>query len=89
MKSLLTSVAFPAYVLGHDPGKRLIVVSYGADLAIKLSNDFRMIIEAPWYEPDPAPANRGCQKYGVQSCDHPQWVSAGHIDRWLTDWKRR
>jgi predicted phage terminase large subunit-like protein len=50
MKSLLTSVAFPAYVLGHDPGKRLIVVSYGADLAIKLSNDFRMIIEAPWYQ---------------------------------------
>ena len=50
MKSLLTSVAFPAYVLGHDPGKRLIVVSYGANLAIKLSNDFRMIIEAPWYQ---------------------------------------
>jgi hypothetical protein len=29
IKSLLTSVAFPAFVLGHDPTKRLIVASYG------------------------------------------------------------
>src|SRR6476646_8595282 len=35
LKSLMCSVAFPAFVLGHDPTKRLIVVSYGADLAIK------------------------------------------------------
>ena len=49
LKSLMTSVAWPAFVLGHNPGKRLIVVSYGADLAIKLTNDFRMLINAPWY----------------------------------------
>ena len=30
LKSILCSVAFPAFVLGHDPSKRLIVVSYGA-----------------------------------------------------------
>jgi hypothetical protein len=29
LKSILCSVAFPAFVLGHDPSKRLIVVSYG------------------------------------------------------------
>src|ERR1700684_2599682 len=28
LKSLTSSVAFPAFVLGHDPTKRLIVVSY-------------------------------------------------------------
>jgi predicted phage terminase large subunit-like protein len=49
LKSLMTSVAFPAFVLGHDPSKRIIVVSYGLDLAIKLSNDFRMITDSPWY----------------------------------------
>jgi hypothetical protein len=27
LKSLITSVAFPAFVLGHDPTKRLIVVN--------------------------------------------------------------
>jgi hypothetical protein len=40
----VTSVAFPAFLLGHDPGMRVIVVSYGTDLAIKLSNDFRAVI---------------------------------------------
>jgi predicted phage terminase large subunit-like protein len=50
LKSLMTSVAWPAFVLGQNPSKRLIVVSYGADLAIKLTNDFRMLINAPWYK---------------------------------------
>jgi predicted phage terminase large subunit-like protein len=50
LKSLVTSVAFPAFVLHHDPSKRFIVVSYGSDLAIKLSNDFRMIMNAAWYQ---------------------------------------
>jgi hypothetical protein len=26
---MVTSVAFPAFLLGHDPGMRVIVVSYG------------------------------------------------------------
>ena len=39
LKSLVTSVAFPARVLGQDPTKRLIVASYGSDLAVKHAND--------------------------------------------------
>jgi hypothetical protein len=31
LKSFITSVAFPAFVLGHDPTKRVIVVSYGSE----------------------------------------------------------
>jgi hypothetical protein len=31
LKSLTSSVAYPAFVLGHGPTKRLIVVSYGSD----------------------------------------------------------
>jgi predicted phage terminase large subunit-like protein len=49
LKSFLTSVAFPAYALGHDPSKRIVVASYGADLAVKLSNDFRAIVNDPFY----------------------------------------
>ena len=29
LKSVMTSVSFPAFVQGHDPTKRVIVVSYG------------------------------------------------------------
>jgi predicted phage terminase large subunit-like protein len=57
LKSMMTSVAFPAFVLGHDPTKRFIVASYGSDLAIKLANDCRMILNVPWYR-DLFPAMR-------------------------------
>jgi predicted phage terminase large subunit-like protein len=49
LKSISASVAFPAYVLGHDPTQRIICVSYASDLAVKHANDFRAIVEAPWY----------------------------------------
>jgi predicted phage terminase large subunit-like protein len=49
LKSTVCSVAFPAFLLGHDPTKRLIVASYSGELATKLSNDFRVILQAPWY----------------------------------------
>jgi predicted phage terminase large subunit-like protein len=50
LKSLMASVAFPAFLLGHDPTKRVIVVSYGSDLAVKLANDCRAIINSPRYK---------------------------------------
>lgn len=50
LKSIMTSVAFPAFALGHDPSKRIIVVSYGSDLAIKLGNDFRIIMNDLKYQ---------------------------------------
>src|SRR5215218_11519156 len=50
LKSISASVAFPAFVLGHDPTRRIICVSYATDLATKHANDFRAIVEAPWYQ---------------------------------------
>jgi hypothetical protein len=47
LKSLIVSVAFPAWVLGHDPSARIIVASYSDDLARRLARDFRRVVEAP------------------------------------------
>ncbi len=47
LKSITTSVAFPAFILGRDPSRRIICVSYSGDLARKHSNDFRALIESP------------------------------------------
>src|ERR1700684_646310 len=61
LKSMTASVAFPAFVLGHDPTRRIICVSYSGDLAKKHANDFRAVVEAPWYRglfPDPPEARR-------------------------------
>lgn len=49
LKSVIASVAFPAFVLGHQPSKRIICVSYAQDLATKHSNDFRALIGTGWY----------------------------------------
>jgi hypothetical protein len=49
LKSIMCSVALPAYVLGHDPTKRSIVASYSADLAIKHGNDFRTVVNSAEY----------------------------------------
>jgi predicted phage terminase large subunit-like protein len=46
LKSVMCSVALPAWVLGRDPTKRVIVASYSAELAIKHGNDFRTVINS-------------------------------------------
>ena len=48
LKSIMASVAFPAFLLGHDPTRRIICASYGSDLANKFSNDFRAILNSTW-----------------------------------------
>jgi predicted phage terminase large subunit-like protein len=50
LKSIMASVAFPAYVLGLDPTRRVICVSYSSDLAKKHANDFRAVVETPWFQ---------------------------------------
>jgi predicted phage terminase large subunit-like protein len=49
-KSLMASVAFPAFLLGHDPTKRVIVASYSSDLAVNLANNCRAILNSPRYK---------------------------------------
>jgi predicted phage terminase large subunit-like protein len=50
LKSLLGSVALPAWWLGHTPSAQIIRASYAQDLADKLSRDCRMVMTAPWYQ---------------------------------------
>ena len=49
LKSLTASVAFPAYVLGLEPWRRIICISYSSELADKHGRDFRAIVESEWY----------------------------------------
>lgn len=50
LKSLLTSVALPAFWLGHDPSAQILCASYGQDLADKLSADCRQVMASEWYQ---------------------------------------
>src|SRR5277367_3449127 len=49
LKSMAASVAFPAYILGNDPTRRIICASYSGELSYKHSNDFRAAINSAWY----------------------------------------
>src|ERR1700732_1208494 len=49
LKSLMASIAFPAWCLGHDPSAQILCVSYDQDLSDKLARDCRSIMMSPWY----------------------------------------
>ena len=50
LKSIIVSVAWPAFCLGHNPGLQFFVVSHNLDLAMGLSNKFRQIVNSDWYK---------------------------------------
>src|ERR1700719_4238035 len=49
LKSLMASIAFPAWCLGHDPSAQILCVSYAQELADKLARDCRGIMMSRWY----------------------------------------
>ena len=49
LKSICVSIAYMAWVLGHDPTRRVIVVSDSADFGAELHRQFRMVINSAWY----------------------------------------
>jgi predicted phage terminase large subunit-like protein len=49
LKSHCVSVAFPAWLLGHDPSAQIIVASYAQELANKLSSDCRALFASSFY----------------------------------------
>src|SRR5436190_7937565 len=50
LKSLIVSVAFAAWVLGHDPSAKIMAISYAQPLADKLARDTRAIMTSSWYQ---------------------------------------
>lgn len=49
LKSICISVAYVAWMIGHDPSLQFICVSYSDKLAADLSRQFRLVVESKWY----------------------------------------
>ena len=49
LKSHMASIAFPAYLLGHNPSAQIICASYAQDLADKLAGDCRSLMLSDSY----------------------------------------
>lgn len=50
LKSLTVTIAYTAWVLGHDPTKEIICVSHSKDLAREHANSFLQIVGSAWYQ---------------------------------------
>lgn len=49
-KSLTVSVAWPAWLLGHNPATRIMAASYSQSLSVKHALDCRHILQSEWYQ---------------------------------------
>ena len=50
LKSVCASVALVAWLLGHDPTRKIICVSYSQDLASRFSALTRQVMKSDWYQ---------------------------------------
>lgn len=70
MKSISVTVAWPAWLLGNDPSRRILASSYSAQLSTKHSLDSRHLMQSSWYKecfPDVAFASDENQKTRFQT----------------------
>ena len=49
LKSLAASIAFLAWILGHNPAAQLLCVSYAQDLSDKFARECRGVMMSEWY----------------------------------------
>lgn len=49
LKSTMVSVAWPAWLLGQDARRRIMVASYAQSLSTKHSTDCRVVLQSEWY----------------------------------------
>lgn len=50
-KSICVTIAYTAWIMGHDPRKRIMAISYGNELSLKLAADVRTVVTSEWYGP--------------------------------------
>jgi predicted phage terminase large subunit-like protein len=50
LKSLMASIALPAFILGRDPKASIICASYAQDLSDKFARDCRALMQSSWYQ---------------------------------------
>jgi predicted phage terminase large subunit-like protein len=50
LKSIVTTVAFPAWLMGHDPFKKILCVSHTQDVSDMFARKSRALIQSPFYQ---------------------------------------
>jgi predicted phage terminase large subunit-like protein len=50
LKTFMGSICLPAWALAHNPSAKIIILSYGQDLADKIAYAIREILRSEWYQ---------------------------------------
>jgi len=50
LKTFLSSIALPAWILAHDPAAKVLIVCYGQELADKIAYEIRAILKSDWFK---------------------------------------
>lgn len=48
-KSICVTIAFTAWLMGHDPRKRIMAISYAQELSLTHAAAFRSVVMSDWY----------------------------------------
>ena len=48
-KSICVTIAFTAWLMGHDPRKRVMAISYAQELSLTHAAAFRSVVTSAWY----------------------------------------
>lgn len=48
-KSICVTIAFTAWLMGHDPRKRIMAISYAQELSLTHAAAFRSVVTSAWY----------------------------------------
>src|SRR6516165_5312026 len=49
-KTFMGSICLPAWILAHNPSAKIIILTYGQDLADKIAYAIRAILQSDWSE---------------------------------------
>ena len=50
LKSIVATVAFSSWLLGHEPKEKVISVSYSSELSEKFARDTKLVMNSSWYQ---------------------------------------
>jgi len=50
LKTLAATVAFPAWLLGHDPTHKILCLGYAQDVSDKFARECKMLMMSPFYQ---------------------------------------
>lgn len=79
LKSFLSSIAFPAWVMGKQSNEKFICTSFNATLAKEMSQKSRIIFESEWYRqlfPNTVLDNRQNEKHNFWTTQRGMYYSS-------------